>query len=95
MPTYLLAVAGNVQTWQAGIGIADLLVPGSMLSVAAGQPFISPTNSVPEQTNFEGFYRVPINDNISISPGVMVITDPLNQNDETLIQGVLRTTFSF
>ncbi len=85
----------NVQTWMAGLGIADLIVPGSMLSVAAGQPYITPTDGVPEQTNFEGFYRVPINDNITISPGVMVITDPLNVDQNTLIQGVLRTTFSF
>ena len=85
----------NVQTWMAGVGLSDLIVPGSMLSVAVGQPYITPTDGVPEQTNFEGFYRVPINDNISISPGVMVITDPLNANENTLIQGVLRTTFSF
>ena len=86
--------SSNVQTWMAGVGVADLLVPGSMLSVAVGQPYITSVAG-PEQTNFEGFYRVPINDNITISPGVMVISDPLNVNQNTLIQGVLRTTFSF
>ncbi|MGF1600845.1 MAG: hypothetical protein ACFCU8_02295 [Thermosynechococcaceae cyanobacterium] len=38
---------------------------------------------------------MPINDNISITPAVMVITNPLNTNDDLLIQGVVRTTFSF
>ena len=85
----------HAQTWMAGIGISDLIIPGSMLSFAAGQPFITPLNNVPEQTNFEGFYRIPINDNIPLSPGVMVITDPGNLNQNTLIQGVLRSTFAF
>ncbi|NJN23693.1 MAG: carbohydrate porin [Acaryochloridaceae cyanobacterium RL_2_7] len=66
-----------------------------MLSFAAGQPWITPLANTPEQTNFEGFYRVPINANITVSPGVMVITDPGNVNTGTLFQGVLRTTFSF
>ncbi|MCM1982076.1 iron uptake porin [Lyngbya confervoides] len=90
----LFPANNNIQTWMAGIGIADLLVPGSMLSVAAGQPFIAP-GAQPDQTNFEGFYRIPVNDNVTISPGVMVIVDPQNVNTNTLIQGVLRTTFSF
>lgn len=85
----------NIQTWQAGIALSDLIVPGSVLSVAAGQPFITSVAGTPDQTNYEGFYKVPLNDNITISPGVMVITDPANANVNTLIQGVLRTTFSF
>ncbi|PZD72953.1 S-layer protein SlpA [Acaryochloris thomasi RCC1774] len=83
----------NAQTWMAGVGVSDLLIPGSMLSFAAGQPFIAPGQ--PDQTNFEGFYRIPVNDNITITPAVMVITDPNNIDQNALIQGVLRTTFSF
>jgi hypothetical protein len=89
----LFANNNNIQTWMAGVGVSDLLIPGSRLSVAAGQPFLAPGQFT--QTNFEGFYRIPINDNISITPAVMVITNPLNTNDDLLIQGVLRTTFSF
>ncbi len=84
----------NIQTWQAGIGISDLWVPGSLLAVAAGQPFIVP-GSPANQTNFEGFYRIPVGDNITVTPTLQVITDALNTNQETIIQGVIRTTFSF
>ncbi len=82
-------------TWMGGVGVKDLFVPGSLLAVAAGQPMIIEGQDGPEQTNFEGFYRFPINDNITITPAVMVITDVGNENTDTVIQGVLRATFSF
>ena len=82
-------------TWQAGVGIRDILVPGSLFAVAAGQPFIVQNQVGPEQFNFEGFYRFPINDNITITPAVMVITDANNTQNSAIIQGVIRATFSF
>ncbi len=82
-------------TWQAGIGIKDVLVPGSLFAVAAGQPFIVNNQAGPEQFNFEGFYRFPINDNITITPAVMVITDANNTKNDAIVQGVIRATFSF
>jgi hypothetical protein len=82
-------------TWQGGVGVRDLFVPGSLLSLGVGQPLVVQGQNGPEQTNFEAFYRFPINDNISITPAVMVITDPSNSNQDTIIQGLIRTTFSF
>lgn len=82
-------------TWQGGIGVRDLFVPGSLLSLGVGQPLVVQGQNGPEQTNFEAFYRFPINDNISITPAVIVITDPGNSNQNTIIQGLIRTTFSF
>jgi carbohydrate-selective porin OprB len=66
-----------------------------MLAVAASQPLIVQGERGPEQTNFEAFYRFPINDNITITPTITVITDPGNTNQNTIIQGLVRTTFSF
>jgi hypothetical protein len=82
-------------TWMAGVGVRDLFVPGSLLAAAVGQPLIVQGTAGPEQTNIEAFYRFPVNDNISITPAVTVILDPSNANQNTIIQGVLRTTFSF
>jgi hypothetical protein len=82
-------------TWMAGVGVRDLLIPGSLLAVAGGQPLVIQGEPGPEQTNIEAFYRFPINDNISIAPAVIVIVDPNNSNQDTIIQGLLRTTFSF
>lgn len=90
----------SIQTWMAGVGVNDLLVPGSLLAVAAGQPFIVSTTdpNYSTQTNFEAFYRFPVNDNITITPTVMLITNPFNisnGNPNDIIQGLVRATFSF
>jgi Carbohydrate-selective porin, OprB family/S-layer homology domain len=85
----------GVVTWQAGAGVKDLFIPGSLLAVAAGMPYMVLGQAGPEQMNYEGFYRFPINDNITITPAVMVITDSGNTRTNTAIQGVLRATFSF
>jgi hypothetical protein len=90
--------AGNVDyylSWSVGAGVKDLLVPGSLLAVAGGQPLVVNKQPGPEQFNFEGFYRFPINDNITITPAVMVITDPNNARNDAVIQGLVRATFSF
>ena len=46
--------------------------------------------------HFEIFYRFKVNDNISITPGVFIVTNPghIEQND-TLYVGTIRTTFRF
>jgi Carbohydrate-selective porin, OprB family len=89
-------------SFMAGVGYKDLLVPGSMVAIAAGAPFITQgRGSAPgindrNQVNLEAFYRFPVNDNISISPIFTVIFNPNNSSfNDTIYQGVLRTTFTF
>jgi hypothetical protein len=89
------AEPNNILSWMGGVGVRDLFIPGSLLAVAVGQPFVVSNQSGPEQTNFEGFYRFPINDNISITPTIQVITDVDNQRSDAVVQGLLRATFSF
>jgi hypothetical protein len=46
--------------------------------------------------HIEGFYRVPLTDNISITPGVIWLIDPGNDNgNSNAIIGAVRTSFSF
>ena len=95
-PTFVNAKqADYFLSWMAGAGLRDLFIPGSLIAVAGGQPLVIQGEQGPEQTNFEAFYRFPLNDNISITPAVIVITNPNNSNQDTIIQGVVRTTFSF
>ncbi|MDS3862100.1 iron uptake porin [Thermosynechococcaceae cyanobacterium BACA0444] len=89
----------TVGTFMAGIGYKDLFIPGSTLAVAAGSPFINGGGS--QQVNVEGFYRFPVSDNISITPIISAIINPntsggagFNSNP-AIVQGVVRTTFSF
>ncbi len=86
-------------TFMAGIGYKDLLVPGSVLAAAAGVPMVGPNTN---QVNAELFYRFPVSDNISITPMVTAIFNPNRvgsfggfTTNPTIIQGVVRTTFSF
>ncbi|WP_164920716.1 iron uptake porin [Thermosynechococcus vestitus] len=92
--------------FMAGIGYKDLLVPGSVLAVAAGAPFINSAPAVPpinnaNQVNVEAFYKFPISDNISITPIFTAIINPNNTNGagaisgQPILQGVIRTTFTF
>lgn len=91
-------VFGDIEPnyWMAGVAFRDLLVPGALAGIAAGQPFIESTVGNATQTNFEGFYSFPINDNVKVTPLVQVITNPANQdNNGTIVTGTLRTFFSF
>jgi Carbohydrate-selective porin, OprB family/S-layer homology domain len=89
-------------SFMAGVGYKDLLVPGSMVAIAAGAPFITQGRGSAagvndrNQVNLEAFYRFPVNDNISITPMFTVIFNPNNSSfNDTIYQGVLRTTFTF
>ncbi len=84
------------ETFMAGVGIRDLIVPDSLLAFAAGQPFIEDSTGDATQTNYEAFYRFPLSDNITITPTFSVITDVNNDSSsDTVYQGVLRTVFLF
>jgi hypothetical protein len=90
-------LAGNdfFLSWMGGVGVKDLFVPGSLLAVAAGQPFIVDGAATPDQLNLEAFYRFPVNDNITITPAIMYIDNVNNQSTSGVIQGLVRATFSF
>ena len=89
------------EVWSYGVGVAlpDFGKRGNVLGVFAGaQPYAlnrqEGSNQVPYQV--EGFYRYRVSDNISVTPGVIWVTNPgqNSDNDDAFI-GTLRTTFSF
>lgn len=107
-PASIITAGGSntIQTWMAGVGYKDALVPGSLFAVAAGMPYlVTGTPGSNDQINLEAFYRFPVNDNITITPAVMYIINPLGTvnglsaagagNDNDIIQGLIRATFSF
>lgn len=82
--------------WMAGVAFPDLFQRGTLAGVAVAQPFIANQIGNATQTNIEAFYRIPLSNNIQITPILQVITDPANQNDNsTIITGTLRTTLFF
>ena len=94
----------DVWNWAATLALPDLGTEGSLAGIVVGsEPRV--TNSTIEalgedneqSLHLEAFYQYQINDNISVTPGVVWITEPDSdiQNSDDLVIGTLRTTFSF
>jgi hypothetical protein len=67
-------------------------IPDIISGAGAGNPGDQPGTA----THVEAFYRLRVSDNISITPGVVVVFDPgHNPNSDTVTIGALRTTFTF
>ncbi|MBD2437940.1 iron uptake porin [Nostoc sp. FACHB-110] len=85
------------EVWSYGLGVAlpDFGKPGNLLGIFAGaQPY---AGSVGGDTPYhvEGFYRYRVSDNISITPGLIWLTNPGQNNNDDAVIGTLRTTFNF
>jgi hypothetical protein len=97
------------EVWSYGVGLAlpDLGKEGNLLGIYAG---VEPTlrgftangtaqNVVGGRDNayhIEGFYKYQLTDNISITPGVIWLSNPgQNSGNEDAIIGTIRTTFTF
>jgi hypothetical protein len=99
---------GSQDIWNWGVTLAfpDLGREGSLGGIVVGmEPKV--TNStvvIPDvdsedqntSLHLEAFYQYQINDNIAITPGVVWITAPDHNNDnDDLVIGTIRTTFTF
>ncbi len=71
-----------------GRNIPSLIANGNAFGTAGGQPAIT--------THVEAFYRYRISDNITITPGFILLFDPGHDTDnDNIFIGALRTTFNF
>ncbi len=92
----------EIQYWAANVGIKDFGAKGSTLGVIFGQPpkvtesDVDGGEDADTSYHLEALYKLPINDNIAITPGVLVIFNPEhNEQNDTIYVGTLRTTFKF
>mgnify|MGYP001793959146 CR=1 FL=1 len=86
--------------WAASLALRDFGTKGSTLGVIFGQPPRVTESDAAEDPDtsyhLEALYKLPISDNIAITPGVLVIFNPEHDNDnDTIYVGTLRTTFKF
>ena len=96
-------VSGDIWNGALAIGLPDLGSEGSLAGLVVGiQPFLTELEGFDDffeddiPLHVEGFYKYQLNDNISVTPGVIWLVNP-NQdsdNDDAFI-GTLRTTFTF
>ena len=88
---------GSRDVWSYALGLSfpDFGKKGNLLGLLAGTPpYAGGIGNIP--VHVEGFYRVRLTDNISVTPGVIWVIDPgqSKSGTDTLI-GTVRTTFTF
>jgi hypothetical protein len=97
--------------WGAAFGLQDFGSKGSVLGLIFGQPPRTASNDANVLSNgragrglrdsdtsyhLEGLYKLQLNDNIAITPGLLVIFNPEhNDRNDTIYVGTMRTTFTF
>ncbi|MEG4810429.1 iron uptake porin [Microcoleus sp. F8-D3] len=98
---------GDARIWNYAVTLAlpDLGKEGNLLGIVVGrEPYLDKLEAASSLRSFrnddsyhvEGFYKFQLSDNISVTPGVIWVTNP-NQDDrnDDIIIGTLRTTFTF
>ncbi|MBD0267089.1 MAG: carbohydrate porin [Cyanobacteria bacterium Co-bin8] len=85
---------GDDFVWNAGVVFDDFFAEGAQLGIYGGQaPQL--IGSVDNPFYIEGFLNVPFNEFLTITPSVIYADYNNGLADETLIYGVIRTTFRF
>ncbi len=102
-----LLQTGSGEVWYYGLGLAfpDLFQIGNLGGILIGaEPYLSGGGASITDLNLrtdsslhvEAFYNLQLNDNISITPGLIWITAPeQNSTNDSYFVGTLRTTFRF
>lgn len=89
----------EVWSYQGTLAFRDLGGEGNLLGILAGiLPYTRDLAGQTRDTSLLGevFYRFNVNDNIAVTPSIIVNTDPNNENEnDTSIIGTVRTVFKF
>ncbi len=98
----------TITSWMVGLHFDDLLSKGNAAGLIFGQPLFrtavggqarfkdDPTDRRNTPYHLEGYYRIRVTDNISITPGAFMLFNPeSNSRNRTTEVGVIRTTFTF
>jgi len=97
----------DIWNWAVTFAFPDVLKEGNMAGIIVGmQPWVSSSSlTFPEDVNatdvdsslhIEGFFEWEITDNLSITPGILVVPNAnYDSRNQTVIMGVVRTTFVF
>lgn len=92
----------NIFNYAISLAFPDLGKEGNLAGFVIGQPPKVTANDINSREDndtslhLEAFYRYQVTNNISITPGLIVITNPEhNDNNDTTYVGTIRTSFSF
>jgi Carbohydrate-selective porin, OprB family/S-layer homology domain len=88
--------------WATTLGVKDFGREGNVLGLIFGQPpkVTGGSGGVTKESgtsyHLEGLYKMKLSDNILVTPGLLVIFNPENNDrNDTIYVGTLRTTFTF
>ncbi|MEA5565134.1 iron uptake porin [Anabaena sp. UHCC 0399] len=92
-----------ISTWALLLTLRDIGKEGSFAGFVVGQPPKVNHNSFGDafeekdtSLHLEAFYHLQITDNLAITPGLFLITNPEhNNNNDKIYIGTVRTTFTF
>jgi Carbohydrate-selective porin, OprB family/S-layer homology domain len=98
--------SADIWNWQVGLAFPDLGKKGNLAGLIVGmEPKVTGSNGAlgvllgedrDTSLHIEGFYQYRLNDNISITPGIIWITAPDHDNrNEDAVIGAVRATFTF
>jgi hypothetical protein len=100
----------DIWDWAVTLAFPDAFQEGNLGGIVLGmQPWVTSSNVILNTANgpvsaadrnnsfyIEAFYQYAVNDNIQITPGIMIITAPDNDTrNSSLVIGTIRTTFTF
>lgn len=93
----------DIFTWAVLLAFPDLGNEGSVGGIVIGQPpkvtendFGAEFEDRDTSLHMEALYRFQLTDDIAITPGFFVITNPEhNNNNDTVYVGTIRTTLTF
>ncbi|ARV57862.1 hypothetical protein BZZ01_03740 [Nostocales cyanobacterium HT-58-2] len=92
--------SADILNYSVGLAFPDFGGEGNLAGIIFGMPPKVINSSLIDDPDtslhIEAFYRLQVTDNIAITPGVFVITNPEhNTNNDTIFVGTVRTTFRF
>jgi Carbohydrate-selective porin, OprB family len=91
--------ANNFLAYGVGAAFPNVGQPGNLLGLFVGQPpsVTDLPNAASSNYLIEGFYKYKLNDNLSITPGLIYMTNPnqLLNNGQGALIGTVRSTFTF
>lgn len=91
-----------ISTWAVLLALTDIGKEGSFVGFVVGQPPKVTHNSYGDtfededtSLHLEVFYNFQLTDNLAITPGLFVITNPEHNSNDKIYVGTVRTTFTF
>jgi hypothetical protein len=82
-------------TWAIGATARNIGIPGSVAGLAIGMPFIEQDLGNATQTNLEAYYSFNLNDRVSFSPALLMVSNSNNRSVGTVWEWVLRLVYAF